>query len=244
MSFSWHNPDPVFAAAAQFGLLVCFCATLAGCAATTWVPGPGLAASDFRPDKARCLALARSGHSVWIASGSCLYVAGAELQHDMNEAAQTEQEFNACMMARGWRMQHTERAASVPPKATLRAIQVQGLSCMQEVTRQVEFSVLLHHLRAETRASAPMAAAERLPTPEEGLLLSSYLDQMRPCLATMVDRTAEVVPEIGAILRSEVAASERTMELLVERRITWSTAARRVSQERAEARERLHAVHL
>ncbi|WP_368044728.1 PDZ domain-containing protein [Sabulicella glaciei] len=84
------------------------------------MPGPGMVASDLSPDSARCRLFARatptSGYS-YTARGSARFVAGAmagaALAEGLGNAVAQNQNFNDCMLARGWRIAPTQSTPSV-----------------------------------------------------------------------------------------------------------------------------------
>jgi hypothetical protein len=89
--------------------------SLGACAAHTWAPGPGMSAADFEPAKARCSLLARHSGSDFAAFGSESYVAGAAVGHVIGESVRTQQDFNDCMLAGGWRI--ADQPATAAPAA-------------------------------------------------------------------------------------------------------------------------------
>jgi hypothetical protein len=81
---------------------------LGGCVQHTFAPGPGLSSNDFGPDSARCRLFARGSQSGFAfgVSGSPKFVGaamgGAALGYAISSAVERNQNFNDCMMARGW----------------------------------------------------------------------------------------------------------------------------------------------
>ena len=81
---------------------------LGGCVQHTFAPGPGLSSNDFGPDSARCRLFARGSQSGFAfgAAGSPKFVGaamgGAAVGYAIGSAVERNQNFNDCMMARGW----------------------------------------------------------------------------------------------------------------------------------------------
>lgn len=101
---------------------------LSGCVNHDFVPGPGMLASDFEPESARCRIFARSNQSGYAfgAVGSPRFVTasvgGAAIGAGIAGAVQNNQNYNDCMMARGWRVANrapVQQAASTVQGETL-----------------------------------------------------------------------------------------------------------------------------
>ena len=87
---------------------------LTGCATHQWAPGPGMNAADFDATKAQCSLMARHGGSGFAAYGSANFVAGAALGNAVGESIRTQQDFNDCMLASGWKI--ADRPDAAPPE--------------------------------------------------------------------------------------------------------------------------------
>lgn len=83
---------------------------LTGCVQHTFAPGPGMSATDFDPDSARCRLFSRGAQSGFEfgAYGNPKFVAGATagaaLGYAIGSAIERNENFNDCMQARGWRI--------------------------------------------------------------------------------------------------------------------------------------------
>jgi membrane-associated protease RseP (regulator of RpoE activity) len=95
---------------------------LVNCANHTWAPGPGMAAANFEPDSAQCRLFARGSnpqHS-YDAYGSPKFVAasmaGMILADAIGDAVRSNENFNDCMQAHGWRV--ADNAKPPPVVAT------------------------------------------------------------------------------------------------------------------------------
>ena len=81
---------------------------LGGCVQHTFAPVPGLSSNDFGPDSARCRLFARGSQSGFVfgAAGSPKFVGAAmgsaAVGYAISSAVERNQNFNDCMMARGW----------------------------------------------------------------------------------------------------------------------------------------------
>ncbi len=88
---------------------------LTGCVAShEWAPGPGMAAADFEQAKARCSLEARHSGGGFAAVGSPAFVGAAALGATIGSSNRTQQDFNDCMLATGWR---TAEQPAVAPEA-------------------------------------------------------------------------------------------------------------------------------
>ncbi len=103
--------------------------SLGGCVNHDFVPGPGMLAADFEPEAARCRIFARSGRQGYAAgaAGSPRFVAGAMagavVAGEISNAIQQNENYNDCMISRGWRV-----ASRAPAPLTASAIQTESLS--------------------------------------------------------------------------------------------------------------------
>lgn len=73
---------------------------LTGCA-HTWVGKPSYM---FESEKAQCSYIARHGGGGFYAQGTQSYVASAQLGYTIGEIARTQEDFDDCMLAKGWRI--------------------------------------------------------------------------------------------------------------------------------------------
>ena len=109
----------------KVGCIVVLPLMLAGCVQHTFAPGPGMSAADFEPEFAQCRLFARGSRSGFgfAAAGSPRFVgasmAGAALGYAIGSAIETNQNFNDCMEARGWRIADHTQPAQGPMAATL-----------------------------------------------------------------------------------------------------------------------------
>jgi hypothetical protein len=94
-------------------LLTAVTALLAGCVAHTWRPGPDARTTDFDEAKARCDLVAHGQPSGFYAQGNPNFVAGAAVGAAVGDAIRTQNTFNDCMLATGWKI-----ADPPPPAAT------------------------------------------------------------------------------------------------------------------------------
>jgi hypothetical protein len=85
---------------------------LVGCAKHSWAPGPQAAILDYDQQSAQCSLMARHGGSGFYAAGNPNFVAGAAVGHAIGEGIRTQQDFNDCMMASGWKIADQQVAAA------------------------------------------------------------------------------------------------------------------------------------
>lgn len=101
-------PDPAFKTMRKILPVSLSLLLLGGCVQHTFAPGPGLSSNDFGPDSARCRLFARGSQSGFAfgAAGSPKFVGaamgGAAVGYAISSAVERNQNFNDCMMARGW----------------------------------------------------------------------------------------------------------------------------------------------
>ena len=218
---------------------------MGACATHQWAPGPGLSAGDFEPAKARCSLMARHSGSGFVAYGSPNYVAGAALGHAIGESVRTQQDFNDCMVAGGWRIADGQTtAAQIGAKAQLAQAKDERIACIGAIRTKPDFELLLPHFSDINTGDFTMAQLTdaRVPTPAEGHLVSSYVDEANPCVSRSIEATSQVVPASGAILRQAKSSNEATMVLLVQRKLTWGEAAQRQKQAQEEAGTQLRQI--
>lgn len=100
-----------------------------------WAPGPGMSAADFDAGKARCSLMARHSGSGFVAYGSPNFVAGAALGNAIGESVRTQQDFNDCMLATGWKI--ADQPSTSAPHNNFTAGQWEaGLkACREDATR-------------------------------------------------------------------------------------------------------------
>jgi hypothetical protein len=206
-----------------------------------------MAAADFEPAKARCSLVARHSGSDFIAYGSQSYVAGAALGHALGEAVRAQQDFDDCMSASGWRKVDAQAIAA--QKSTIeqmRAIKDQRVACISEVRNKQQYLTLQPHLSELATGNYTMAQLtdDHIPTPTEAKTLSSYVDETTGCLNTAIDRVTSISPAVAQILRDLKSSGETTMMLLIERKLSWGEAAKRVKQVQDEATAKLRQVRV
>jgi hypothetical protein len=76
-----------------------------------------MSAADFEVAKAQCSLMARHGGSGFAAYGSANFVAGAALGNAIGESVRTQQDFNDCMLAGGWKLADQPSATAAPVPA-------------------------------------------------------------------------------------------------------------------------------
>lgn len=80
-------------------------ALLGGCARHNWVPGPTASIQDFDQQRAQCsLAARHANQGGFYAAGSPNFVAGAAIGNAVGQGVRTQQDFNDCMLATGWKI--------------------------------------------------------------------------------------------------------------------------------------------
>jgi hypothetical protein len=221
-------------------------AILGGCAAHTWAPGPGMSAVDFEPAKARCSLMARHGGGTFIAVGSPSYVAGAQLGNAIGEAARTQQDFNECMIASGWRIADGQTvAAQNALVAQLKAFREEREACVETVRSRPEYTpIRSHFVDLRTGFTMEQLTDEGTPTVGESRLWASYADAASPCLERQIAQASHLVPPLGLILHAAKASAADIGVLLVERKITWGEAAQRQKRAGEDTIDKIREAHL
>jgi len=96
-------------------------ALLTACANHTFAPGPGKSAFDYDPDSAQCRLFARGANPAFnfAASGTPGFVAassaGAAIGYGIATAIRTNENYNDCMQAIGWRIADGVQPTMMPP---------------------------------------------------------------------------------------------------------------------------------
>jgi hypothetical protein len=193
-----------------------------------------MSAADFEPAKARCSLLARHSGSDFTAFGSESYVAGAAVGHVIGESVRTQQDFNDCMLAGGWRIADQPNAAAPqdPRIARLKEIRAELTTCINAIRAKPIYASLQPHLIDLNIGRYTMAqlADERIPTPEESRLLSAYVDERDSCTDNFAATGSQILPAAAPILAQERSDGQALLVLLVKRQLTWGEAAQRSQQ--------------
>ena len=75
---------------------------LAGCMHTRWAPPPGGSMLTPAQVMAECRLFAKSGTRAFGAAGNYQFVAAASFGYALGQAVQEADNYNDCMIARGW----------------------------------------------------------------------------------------------------------------------------------------------
>jgi hypothetical protein len=203
-----------------FGVLLL--TVLAGCAQHTWVPGPGADTADFDVAKARCSLMARHDGSSFSASGSPSFVAGSSVGYALGEAVRTQQDFNDCLLASGWKIadrtsqagpvqspqstnSHTTSTGSAsmpaqPPRISDSAQVSLEIAAAKQFCIDLDKDARLDPLRGVVALDAPptleMQSNAGYLTEEQKGALNAYQPFYNQCR----DRLISIAPEIAQLL--------------------------------------------
>jgi TonB family protein len=222
---------------------------LTGCVAShEWAPGPGMGAAEFEQAKARCSLEARHSGSGFAAIGSPAFVGAAALGATIGSSNRTQQDFNDCMLAGGWRI--ADQLAAAAPQdqgiARLTEIRAELTACINVIRAKPTYASLQPHLIDLNTGRYTMAqlADERIPTPEESRLLTAYVDERASCTDNFVTAGSQILPVAAPILAQEKSDGQAVLLLLVKRQLTWGEAAQRSQQLQEAAAAKLRSMTL
>lgn len=142
---------------------------LSGCVNHDFAPGPGMLVSDFEPESARCRIFARSNQSGFAfgAAGSPRFVAtavgGAAIGAGIAGAVQNNQNYNDCMMARGWRV-----ANRMPTQQVVQAEELPSIAVGSEASTR-------RRMRVRVNPVSPLEAANQNLRTTGGLMVLEVL---------------------------------------------------------------------
>jgi hypothetical protein len=206
---------------------------LSGCATHNWAPGPGMSASDFEPAKARCSLMARHSGGGFAAAGNANFVAGAALGNAIGESVRTQQDFNDCMSAGGWRIADqtpqtiAAQAANVSRvqsiKAQIAVLQETRRHCAATVRAESRYTAVISHFPdiATGKFSIAQLADDRLPTRAEGDVVTAYLDSANICRDTYLSEMTKFQPRVAAALKEGFDGQDANVVLLIKRKMSW-----------------------
>jgi Prokaryotic membrane lipoprotein lipid attachment site len=85
---------------------------LSGCASMTFAPGPGMDASQFEPDSARCRIFARNDVPGYVVTGSQQFVDNYAAGAAIGTAFRVRANYRDCMEAKGWILETSANSGS------------------------------------------------------------------------------------------------------------------------------------
>jgi len=201
--------------------------TLVGCATHEWAPGPGMSGANFESGKARCSLMARHGGSNFEAYGSVNFVASAAIGHAVGEAIRTQQDFNDCMLATGWRIADGQ-AKGLSQKATaIRNILGQAAAEIGAAREKPAYQAIRQHFIAPNARSYSMEqlADLNVPAPTEVDLLAAYYDEVRLYREEAIQELSGPAPKIADMMSELQSESDAIVLQAVKRQITWGDLA-------------------
>jgi hypothetical protein len=94
---------------------------LSACASHNWIAGPNVT-DDFDTAKAKCSLFARGNAPGFYAEGNPKFVAGAAIGYGIGNAVRTQNDFNDCMLANGWKIADEPKPVYSPPVASVKPV--------------------------------------------------------------------------------------------------------------------------
>jgi len=200
--------------------------SISGCTQHTWSPGPGMNLADFEPAKAGCSLVARNGGSGLVVYGRPAFVAGAALGHAIGESIRAQANFNDCMSAQGWRITTPETIAGNKAKMDVikAAVEASG-SCVTAIRDHGTYAAIQQYFGDVKTGKHSMAqlAMSRYATPAEAQMLTSYYDEISPCLDRRQAVFEQVTSEGATIFREARAVAKAEALRVIKHEQTWST---------------------
>ena len=207
---------------------------LTGCAQHIYAPGPGMSPEAFGPDSARCRLFARGSQRDFEfgAYGSPKFVAAstaaAGLAYAIGTAIETDQNFDDCMQARGWRpVSPAEQATAATSRGVADQAKADLIACRRTIFAKPEYAILARHFAVDGVPTVAHLTDETVPTPEEVHVIPASFDELATCQNQYIAAARSVRPDVAPMLQNAWNDSVARAALLTQRKITWGESTRR-----------------
>jgi hypothetical protein len=198
-------------------------AALAGCAGNLWAPGPN-AQGTFDAASAACRIVASGDRTSVYAKGSPGFVAGATAGAAIGDAMRQVDDYNNCMMAKGWVVTGKNDKATIDAqKGEAASIKTDMQQCTASARRNPKYAVIVPYLADETTRhfSLSQKANQHFATAEEVAALSGFADEASRCLDVHLDAIARLDPRAATRARDFRTAVNNLQLLVVEKKLNW-----------------------
>jgi hypothetical protein len=233
--------------------------TLASCATTQQNPAirwinPDCPACNYQSDLAACHYDVSLRYTPQQASGGLL----TQVVIAANNATEPQRLMDLCMAAKGWRAvpasettktQETVVQAPSPTEAQLeskesaRTTDQRLEDCIQKANNNPVYSVLFKKMPQKGDPTLTQLSDNSLATDKEIKLIIAYYNDIKPCRDQLINDFMSMSPVMGSITAESFHTEDFIIVDLIQRRITWGEANKKMSVNLDECKAKLREVY-
>jgi len=192
-----------------------------------WAPGPN-ATGTFEEASASCRIVASGDRTSVYARGSPGYVAGAVAGAAIGDAVRQVDDYNNCLLSRGWVITGKyDKATLERQRAEAAAILADFKQCNANARNNPKYAAIMPYLSDEITKhySLSQKANQHFITAAEATALSGFSDDTSKCLDAHLDAIAKLDPRAAARLRDLRTAATNLQLLVIEKKMNWGEYA-------------------